>query len=48
MELLAEVFGDSCNYWDSLKLKEKKQIYEALVNRIVIRDGDIQEVELDL
>jgi site-specific DNA recombinase len=44
-ELLLQVFGDPI-YWKTLKDEEKREIYRALVERVVIRDGKVEQVEL--
>jgi len=42
---LLEVFRDS-EYWASLEVGEKKEIYRELVQSVVIKDGHIQEINL--
>ncbi|MGF1566877.1 MAG: fdxN element excision recombinase XisF [Nodosilinea sp.] len=44
-ELLLQVFGDSL-YWKTLMDEEKKEIYRALVERVAIKDGQVERVEL--
>jgi len=44
-ELLLKVFGDR-SYWKTLLEEEKLEIYRALVDRVVIRDGQVERVDL--
>jgi site-specific DNA recombinase len=43
--LLLQVFEDPL-YWKTLPNEEKKQIYQALVERVVVRNGRVERVEL--
>ncbi|MEP0908315.1 zinc ribbon domain-containing protein [Leptolyngbya subtilissima ST-M1] len=44
-ELLLQVFSDSL-YWKTLMDEEKREIYRALVERVVIKGGQVEQVEL--
>lgn len=44
-ELLLSTFSDSL-YWQTLQPEEKRDLYRALCDRIVIRDGAVQSVLL--
>jgi DNA invertase Pin-like site-specific DNA recombinase len=43
--LLLQVFGDPL-YWKTLMTDEKREIYRALVERVMIRNGQVETVEL--
>jgi len=43
-ELLEAFTSPLC--WETMPLEEKKELYRALVQRIVIRDGEVVGVEL--
>jgi len=42
---LLETFADR-QYWTTLSSEERRDIYRALVNRIVIQDGEIVQIEI--
>jgi DNA invertase Pin-like site-specific DNA recombinase len=44
-ELLLQVFGDR-SYWKTLLDEEKQEIFRALVERIVLKDGKVEQVIL--
>lgn len=44
-ELLIQTFSDS-SYWKTLLDGEKRQVFHALVEKVVIRDGGIEQVVL--
>ena len=44
-KLLLEVFKDP-DYWKTLTNKEKLDVYQALVDRVMIRDGEVVKVDL--
>jgi site-specific DNA recombinase len=44
-ELLLQVFGDR-SYWKTLLDEEKQEIFRALVERIIVRDGKVEQVIL--
>lgn len=44
-ELLLKIFGDPL-YWKTLMDEEKREIYRALVERVVIKGGQVERVEL--
>jgi site-specific DNA recombinase len=44
-ELLLQVFGDR-SYWKTLLAEEKRELYRNLVDRVVIRAGQVERVEL--
>jgi len=45
-ELLVKCFGDR-SIWEMLTFpEEKKEVYRALVSRVVVRDGQVERVEL--
>lgn len=44
-ELLMATFGDR-TYWNTLPDEEKREIYRALVERVVVREGQVERVEL--
>jgi DNA invertase Pin-like site-specific DNA recombinase len=44
-DLLLQVFGDPL-YWKTLMDEEKREIYRALVERVVIKGGQVERVEL--
>ena len=44
-DLLLQVFGDSL-YWKTLMDEEKQEIYRALVERVIVKDGQVDRVEL--
>lgn len=43
--LLLGVFGDS-DYWKTLSDSDKREIYRALVKRVVVKEGKVERVEL--
>jgi site-specific DNA recombinase len=43
--LLLQVFGDR-SYWMTLLNEEKRDIYRALVDRVLIREGVVEEIIL--
>lgn len=46
-ELLLSVFSDQ-EYWKQLAPEEKKRIYRTLVDRVYIRSGAIEDIELKI
>jgi len=44
-DLLLQTFGDSL-YWEALTHEEKRDIYRALVDRVIIKDGQVERVDL--
>lgn len=44
-DLLLQTFGDSL-YWEALTPESKRDIYRELVERIIIKDGQVERVEL--
>ncbi|WP_416667827.1 fdxN element excision recombinase XisF [Egbenema bharatensis] len=44
-DLLLQVFGDR-SYWKTLLDSEKREIYRALVDRVIMRDGQVEQVQL--
>jgi site-specific DNA recombinase len=44
-QLLLQIFGDQL-YWKTLLDEEKRDVYRALVDRIVIKNGQVERVEL--
>jgi DNA invertase Pin-like site-specific DNA recombinase len=45
-ELLVQCFGDRMTWEHLMSLEEKRDVYRALVNRVTIRDGQVQSVSL--
>ena len=46
-ELLLRCFSD-CLYWKTLLDEEKRNLYRALVDRVVMRDGQVESVSLKI
>jgi Pyruvate/2-oxoacid:ferredoxin oxidoreductase delta subunit len=44
-DLLLQVFGDPL-YWKTLMDDEKREIYRALVERVIVKDSQVERVEL--
>lgn len=44
-DLLLQTFGER-SYWKTLLDEEKQEIYRALVDRVGVKDGKVERVEL--
>ncbi|MGB3311537.1 MAG: fdxN element excision recombinase XisF [Nodosilinea sp.] len=44
-DLLLQVFGDPL-YWKTLMDEEKREIYRALVERVIVKNGGVERVEV--
>jgi len=38
--------GGDRSYWKTLLDEEKRELYRALVDRVVVKDGQVERVEL--
>lgn len=46
-DLLLQVFGDR-SYWKTLMDEEKREIYRTLVGQVMVRDGQVERIELQV
>ncbi len=46
-QLLVHTFRDPC-YWETLTALERRELYRALIKRIVVRDGTVESLELNV